>query len=316
MAAVRNAEKVSRLQKAFGFVNTNSARVIGAVANQGEKIVNVSRALDQSGKVLGTSLRIVRDSMTMSVIDTAGKSVFTLEAGDVSEDFGDFFYKTLKNIEMFTLFHGAGSMVGKIKGIPKFKPFLTSKGTIPKITNGAMDITGDVTAMYVLHLVDTGKVSLSRKELLELAEQALLYRGAATAVGRYMPKLNQKLAEASEKYALAIKTGVSPKEIARNSKIKDPEKRLEKAKEVLGEKTQWSPEQEQAIGEAHLVGADRPESGVYNYTRAEIAQKTRILKKVGFEKSEIRDLMEHGVVGGERGDAFKGMALYQYGELL
>ena len=58
----------------------------------------------------------------------------------------------------------------------------------------------------------------------------------------------------------------------------------------------------QALQEAHLVGKgkkgkDGGPAGLGNYTQAQIRKKAEILNRAGFSSSEVRTLMEEGVVG-------------------
>lgn len=54
--------------------------------------------------------------------------------------------------------------------------------------------------------------------------------------------------------------------------------------------------QKKAITEAHTTG----DSGIGNFTSAELKAKNKILKDAGFTPKEIRTLMEKGYVGKEK----------------
>lgn len=91
----------------------------------------------------------------------------------------------------------------------------------------------------------------------------------------------------------------SEAKVLTNASLADKE-RLQAAKGLLG--TQLNPGQEKAILEAHKVGSgetgkDSSEAGVYNYKLGQIREKARILKEAGFNKEQIRSLMESGLAG-------------------
>jgi hypothetical protein len=77
--------------------------------------------------------------------------------------------------------------------------------------------------------------------------------------------------------------------------------RVERAREVLGGR-EFTPAQEAAIVRAHNVGVGQPgrdgsPARVGNYTRAQIDEKTDILRRAGFEVEDRRRLIESGTVG-------------------
>lgn len=85
-----------------------------------------------------------------------------------------------------------------------------------------------------------------------------------------------------------------------STKLSDYRVRLGMADELLGR--QLTPAQQQAVIRAHLVGVG--ESGldgtlakVSNYTLAQLRRKNELLKEAGFNKDEIRVLMEGAIVG-------------------
>lgn len=77
------------------------------------------------------------------------------------------------------------------------------------------------------------------------------------------------------------------KEVIRNSLLTQPE-RMVKAAELL--RRELSPKEQEALLRAHSSGA-----GVYSNTKAQLAEKVRILRNEGFSKEEIRILIEAGL---------------------
>lgn len=84
--------------------------------------------------------------------------------------------------------------------------------------------------------------------------------------------------------------------IANASLTEEDRKRV--AQQTLDPKTPLTSLKQQAIIDAHAVGANRPGAGIYRYTPAEIRQKSEILKEAGFNIEQRRTLMEFGLVGG------------------
>ncbi|HRN96037.1 MAG TPA: hypothetical protein PLD54_01155 [Candidatus Levybacteria bacterium] len=78
--------------------------------------------------------------------------------------------------------------------------------------------------------------------------------------------------------------------------------RIKRAEEIL--KTKFSEEQEKAVLNAHYYGVsedgkdafDKSKS-VYNYSVADLRHKYKILEDAGFNKDQIRKLMEYGITG-------------------
>ena len=89
---------------------------------------------------------------------------------------------------------------------------------------------------------------------------------------------------------------LNPEIVKRNAKLK-PKERIDKASQLI--ENNFSPEQEKAILEAHNIWKNRIEAGINNYSYAEIKEKYLILKEVWFTKSEIKILMDNGIVGKE-----------------
>ena len=82
--------------------------------------------------------------------------------------------------------------------------------------------------------------------------------------------------------------------VRKNADIDDPQKRLQKAADLLGlELEALSAEKQKAIITAHNVSG----RGMYEYTPEQIAQKSRILAEAGFTKEECRMLIEAGIAG-------------------
>lgn len=77
------------------------------------------------------------------------------------------------------------------------------------------------------------------------------------------------------------------KEVIRNSLLTQPE-RMVKAAKLL--RRELSPKEQEALLRAHNTGA-----GVYSNTKAQLAEKVRILRNEGFSKEEIRILIEAGL---------------------
>jgi hypothetical protein len=92
-----------------------------------------------------------------------------------------------------------------------------------------------------------------------------------------------------------------------NAQLSDAD-RVARARERLGRSV--TDAQEQALLRAHAVGADETgangglagafdaRTGTLNYTRAQLAEKERILREAGFTDEEIRRLMDEGIAGG------------------
>jgi hypothetical protein len=80
-----------------------------------------------------------------------------------------------------------------------------------------------------------------------------------------------------------------------NANIINEELRLKKWAELLWNK-KLTQKQNEAIIVAHKVWEWRDWAGVYNYTQAEILEKSRLLKNAWFNKDEIRILMENWIV--------------------
>ncbi len=96
--------------------------------------------------------------------------------------------------------------------------------------------------------------------------------------------------EASEQAGESIRDTT----LRRNGALTDPQREAA-AQSRLGRGLTSS--ERDAVIEAHNVGADRPGSGIGNYTQAEISEKARILREAGFSASERRALMEDGIAG-------------------
>jgi len=90
-------------------------------------------------------------------------------------------------------------------------------------------------------------------------------------------------------------TGAFNPKVEANAGITNENVRVEKWAELLWDK-KLTKEQKNAIIVAHKVWEKREWAGVYNYTQAEILEKSRWLKKAWFNKNEIRILMENGIV--------------------
>lgn len=93
---------------------------------------------------------------------------------------------------------------------------------------------------------------------------------------------------------LAGKLNTAEDVVKANAKLSDKE-RLTKAENILGRKL--TKEQKNALLDAHNIWDERVWAWVYNYTKAELLQKARILKKAWLNKDGIRTLMENGIVG-------------------
>jgi hypothetical protein len=83
--------------------------------------------------------------------------------------------------------------------------------------------------------------------------------------------------------------------VNRNSNL-SPDSRVSAAESRLGTGVRLTENQRKALLEAHEFKT-RPESGAFNYTKAELAQKRRILEKGGFSKEESAILMREGYAG-------------------
>lgn len=89
------------------------------------------------------------------------------------------------------------------------------------------------------------------------------------------------------------------KEVIKNASLGDAE-RIDSASQLL--KRDLTEKQREALLAAHNlgkgeIGKDSNEAGVYNYTKAQLLRKARILEEAGFSKEERRVLMEAGLVG-------------------
>lgn len=77
--------------------------------------------------------------------------------------------------------------------------------------------------------------------------------------------------------------------------------RLKAAESLLNSKL--TPEQQKAILEAHYIGA-KEGRGFFSYTSDDILKKARVLKEAGFDKDQVRKLMENGITGLSPDDEF------------
>lgn len=88
-------------------------------------------------------------------------------------------------------------------------------------------------------------------------------------------------------------------EVKKNAALADPE-RMDTAAKLL--KRDLTEREKEALLKAHAwgrgeAGKDNGEAGVYNYTKAQLLGKARILDEAGFSREDRRVLMEAGLVG-------------------
>jgi tryptophan 2,3-dioxygenase len=88
--------------------------------------------------------------------------------------------------------------------------------------------------------------------------------------------------------------------------------RLKAAAKVLGKDIKdFTKEEKDAILKAHEIGL-KEKRGFYEYTQEDIVKKARILREAGFDPAQTRALMEAGITGAFRDNAFFRNAMLDY----
>jgi len=117
--------------------------------------------------------------------------------------------------------------------------------------------------------------------------------GALSGARRFTGRGKNITSTADDAVANTVPSSIN-NTVARNAQLNDTD-RIAAAQDMTGRR--FTAFEQQSLLDAHNVGANRAGAGVGNYTQAEIAEKTRILREAGFSQEERRRLMEAGIAG-------------------
>jgi hypothetical protein len=191
----------------------------------------------------------------------------------------------------------AGGAVGTVlPGATKLTANALSRIVGPRVLNGvSFAAQGALVAPGLYH---TGKALFSASDLAIMAEAA-----EADGENQLASEYKRLAAEAKLSAAQGIVSSVvlplAARYMARNQFTFDQKK----AQEILGRELTLA--EQQAIERAHQigngqVGRDGSAAGVGNYTSQQLQDKYNTLASQGFAKSDIKKLMDYGIVGKPR----------------
>lgn len=178
----------------------------------------------------------------------------------------------------------------KVEPLKDAKPSINLLEELSKAFNQAEVVYQCYTPKVKAEMLCAGVTSL----LVDLASGA----GIAGAASKIAAIVKSKKALSRAERALASGNKV---DLMDASKLRNAD-RLKLAEKAMGKTL--SEAEKKAILEAHEIGIAEGR-GFYTYTQEDLMKKARLLREAGFDKDQVRTLMENGITGMFRDPFFK-----------
>lgn len=178
----------------------------------------------------------------------------------------------------------------KVEPLKDNKPTINIMEELSKAFNQAEVVYQCYTPKVKAEMLCAGVTSL----LVDLASGA----GIAGAASKIAAIVKSKRALSRAERAIAAGNKV---DLVDASKLRNGD-RLKLAEKTMGKTL--SEAEKKAIIEAHEIGLAEGR-GFYTYTQEDLLKKARLLREAGFDKDQVRSLMENGITGAFRDPFFK-----------